>query len=228
MATAATIGYGILVEMSTPAAPTVWVEMAEVFDVSPPGDKQDMIDVTSYRSAGGRREFISGLTDGGEVSMEMNYAPGSTTDQWMIAAQGQNRNIRITYPNGVMISFVGVRQDYERKAPVDNKITATATFKVTGTITQSAAAAPANVTAPSISGLPKVGVVLTALEGEWTGVASYTYQWKKGGTNIAGATTRTYTPVSGDIGGSLTITVTATNTTGSTSVTSTAAIAVVA
>lgn len=221
-------GMGILVRMADPAAPTVWTTLAEVFNVSPPADTDDQIDVTHYQSAGNRREFITGFTDGGEIPIEMNFVPGSATDVYMVASKGVTRIIEITYPNGVTVTFNGLRTGYEISPPIDDKMTATATFKVTGAITQTAAAAPVNSTLPAIAGLPKVGVVLTAFEGEWSGAPAFTYQWKKGGANISGATTRNYTPVVGDIGGALTVAVTGTNTTGSATATSTAAINVVA
>jgi hypothetical protein len=48
---------------------------------------------------------------------------------------------------------------------------------------------------------------------------SYSYQWKRGGVNISGATASTYTLVTADIGAMITATVTATNTAGSASAT---------
>jgi hypothetical protein len=224
----AQLGYGILVEMSLPATPTVWVEIEEVFSVTPPSDVDEQVDVTHYQSPDRRREFIAGLTDGGECAMEMNFIPGSTTDVFLIAAQGLPRNIRITYFNGVTVSFVGQRQGYEIAPPVDDKMTATATFKVTGEVTQAAAAAPVNSVLPSIAGTPQVGQTLTAHEGVWTGAPQFTYQWKNEGVNISLATNKTYVPVAGDIGDNLTVAVTGTNATGAATATSAEAIPVIA
>jgi len=80
-------------------------------------------------------------------------------------------------------------------------------------------------TAASIPGTPRVGSPITAIDAIWNNsVTSLAYQWKVAGVNGtgAGATTLTYTPVSGDLGSTLTITVTATNT-GGTSAPSTSA-----
>lgn len=93
------------------------------------------------------------------------------------------------------------------------------------TVTPSAAAtAPANTVLPSITSSPTVGTTVTATTGTWTGTPTitYAYQWKLNGTNISGATASTYVIQSGDVGQSLTVTVTATNSAGSASATSAA------
>lgn len=92
------------------------------------------------------------------------------------------------------------------------------------------AIAPVNTVLPVIStdGTPAVGETVTVNTGTWTGqpTPTYTYQWKKSGVEIAGATTSSYTLLAGDVGAStITCTVTATNAGGTASVT-TAAISV--
>jgi len=80
-------------------------------------------------------------------------------------------------------------------------------------------------TPASIPGTPQVGQPITAIDAIWNhSVTSRTYQWKAAGVNGtgAGATTLAYTPASGDLGDTLTITVTATNS-GGTSAPSTSA-----
>lgn len=71
---------------------------------------------------------------------------------------------------------------------------------------------PVNTTAPTISGSAPVGSVLTAGNGTWNSGATfnYTYQWTTGGSNIGGATSATYTTVSGDAGNAIGCKVTAT------------------
>ena len=81
---------------------------------------------------------------------------------------------------------------------------------------------PTSTAPPTISGTPKVGSVLTCEDGTWTGTPTYRYAWKRGGTTIAGATGAIYTAETLDANDTLTCTVTATNSAGSTSVTSAA------
>ena len=85
--------------------------------------------------------------------------------------------------------------------------------------------------APSIGGTAQVGQTLTANRGTWThGPTGYGYQWKHNGTVIPGATTSTYLVVTGDVGETITVTVTASNDAGQVSATSdpTAAVLVAA
>jgi hypothetical protein len=91
-----------------------------------------------------------------------------------------------------------------------------------------AASAPKNTSPPTISGTPQVGQTLTANPGTWTGTQpiSFSYSWqrcdKNGGSCsvISGATSSTYTIPSNDVGLTLRVRVTATNTVSSASATS--------
>jgi hypothetical protein len=83
--------------------------------------------------------------------------------------------------------------------------------------------APASTAPPTISGTVAVGQTLTADPGSWTGSpTSFTYQWRRcdaagaGCTDIAGATSQTYTVDAADKGFTLRVAVTATNAAGST------------
>lgn len=86
-------------------------------------------------------------------------------------------------------------------------------------VMSSTAGVPSNTAKPVISGTPAVGQTLTVSNGTWTGSpSSFAYQWKRGGTTIAGATSSSYLVPSGDAGATLIATVTATNASGSASV----------
>jgi len=104
---------------------------------------------------------------------------------------------------------------------------ASATSDPSGVIAPQPAApsgAPANLTAPTISGTATVGSVLTASTGTWSGSpTAYSYQWftcdSTGVTcsPISGATSSTYAPVSYDVGRRDEIQVSASNAAGSAS-----------
>ncbi|MDF2994677.1 MAG: putative major tail protein [Xanthobacteraceae bacterium] len=213
--TDASIGYGSLFEISTNGG-GAWTAIAEVTNITPPTFAIDAVDATHMQSPNRDREFIPGLNDPGEASLEMNFLPGSASEALLLGVKGTKVKCRITWPNGVKFGFDGILTGYAPAAPFDDKMTATATFKVTGSVVVTAAAAPANVIKPAISGLAKVGQPLTALPGEWSGAPTFAYQWKKAGANIAGANASTYTPVGGDVGAAITVLVTASNSVGPT------------
>ena len=63
---------------------------------------------------------------------------------------------------------------------------------------------------PTITGTATVGSTLTAAPGTWSPAPdALTYQWKRNGTAITGATASTYKLVAADVGTSITVTVTA-------------------
>ena len=89
------------------------------------------------------------------------------------------------------------------------------------------AAAPQNVTPPTISGTPAVGQTLTASNGTWNNAPTgYTYQWLRCDTSggscvtISGATQKTYALQNADGGHTVRVRVTAQNADGSASATS--------
>jgi hypothetical protein len=109
--------------------------------------------------------------------------------------------------------------------------TASANSNATPGVVQpsSTAGAPANASPPTISGTPQQGQTLTASNGTWNGAQpqTYAYQWRRcdsvGGNcaDIGGATASTYVTTAGDIGHTLRVRVTARNSVGSHSSTST-------
>lgn len=75
------------------------------------------------------------------------------------------------------------------------------------------AVAPQNTAVPAITGTTRVGNLLTASTGTWTGTSPITFalQWQRGTTAIPGATAATYTAQTADVGQALRVVVTASN-----------------
>ncbi len=84
------------------------------------------------------------------------------------------------------------------------------------------AAPPVNKNRPTLSGSPVVGDTLTANDGTWTGATTFSYQWQlcdgngNNCANVSGATSKTYTVRSTDVGHELLARVKASNRFGST------------
>lgn len=110
---------------------------------------------------------------------------------------------------------------------------ASATSEATAVV---APGAPANIVAPAISGTARDGQTLTASTGSWAGSEpiSYAYQWQscngKGEscTNIPGASGSSYMLTPSNVGSTLDVVVTASNSVGSTPATSQATAVVAA
>jgi hypothetical protein len=62
---------------------------------------------------------------------------------------------------------------------------------------------------PTITGVARVGALQTARPGVWSpSPITFSYQWKRNGVAISGATLATYRPVVADVGATLTVSVT--------------------
>lgn len=149
--TDARIGWGGKVYLATDNTEDTLTLLSEVIDTTFPQDEAEEVDVTHLNSPGRRREFISGLIDGGEVTINLNYTPGSATDLLLTAAleAGTTRKVRFVVPseagdgsadwNFTTSGFV------KRYAPdtmsAGEKITAVAVIRITGAQEQGAGAA---------------------------------------------------------------------------------------
>lgn len=132
--TQAAIGYGTILRVATPEAPAVFLELGEITAVTPPPMSRDTVDATHMQSPEKWREFIAGLKDGGEISMDLNFIPASETDVRLREAQTEDKPspVEIEFPNGSVWSFKAFCTGYEPDVPLDDKMTATCTWKVTG------------------------------------------------------------------------------------------------
>ncbi|MFN4176423.1 phage tail tube protein [Phenylobacterium sp.] len=131
-ASAAIIGHTttFYVETTAGSSPS-FTKLGEVTAISPPGATTDAVDVTHMESADGIREFIPGLTDPGEVSLTLNWIPGDTTDDFILA-WSDKRACKIRFPNGVTWTFDGFKTSFQPDTPMDDKMTAELTVKASG------------------------------------------------------------------------------------------------
>jgi len=112
------------------------VAIAELTNIGGPRLSADTIDVTSHDSADGYREFVSGLKDGGEVSIEGNFIPGNAGQAALVTDldDGSADEYTITLP-AVMATtwtFKAIVTAFECSEPYDNKASFTATLKICG------------------------------------------------------------------------------------------------
>lgn len=137
MSTNAAIGWSTLFKSGNGATPEVFATIAEVTSITPPAFSRDTVDATHEQSPYGFREFIPGLTDAGEVSFDMNFVPDSSDvaaflAEFEAAGGAAVKNRQIVFPDGSYFVFAGILTGYEPDAPIDDKMSASVTIKVTG------------------------------------------------------------------------------------------------
>lgn len=135
----AKIGHGSLLKIANDASPQVMTTVGEINSITMPGISRDAVDVTHMESVEQWREFIAGLKDGGEVSAEINFIPGSTGTNLLLEQLNKSGadavsvcEIALPTTPAYEWSFNAILTGFESEAPVDDKQVATVTFKVTG------------------------------------------------------------------------------------------------
>jgi len=144
MTTEAMIGHGTRFQIyDADASPPAWVTVAEIVSVTPPSMTRDTVDATHAESPEKWREYIPGLRDGGEVSLEMNFIPDGAGTTTIMQTFNKDTVVtcRIIFPDGdpeaspitaTVWQFSGFCTNFAPAAPFDNKMSATATFKLSG------------------------------------------------------------------------------------------------
>jgi hypothetical protein len=138
----ASIGWGGEVWLSTDATEANLAELVQVVSFALPSDTADRVETTHLKSPNRRREYTSGLVDGGEVTVTLNFRPGSDTDQAIEDAleAGDERYVRFVVPElGVpswMYDTTVIVTGYDKgEVSAGDKMEATVTLSLTGAIT---------------------------------------------------------------------------------------------
>jgi predicted secreted protein len=131
--TIAAIGYGATVYLDN-AAGTLTL-LGEPTSIEPYGYSVDTVDATHLTSTSAHREYIAGLADVGEASVELNHDQHSATDQLLRAAMLDRgvRTFKVIWADGANFSCEGFVTAYAPGAIVaDDKMSASFTVKFTG------------------------------------------------------------------------------------------------
>lgn len=134
MATSARIGHGGVFAQGDGANPEVFTALGEVINITVSGLARDAVDATHMASTDRFRDYIGGLRDAGEVTIEMNWVPGGATETLLHAAfmDDDPVNYRITWPNADVWNFSAFLTGIDDEAPNDGKMSASVTYKITG------------------------------------------------------------------------------------------------
>lgn len=130
--TQAMIGHGTLFQTGDDASPQTFATLAEVTNITPPSIARDAVEATHMQSPEKWREFIAGLKDGGELAVELNYVKTSAATMMAEFDSDVVKDRRITFPDGSTFDMAALCTAFEPDAPNDDKIAASATFKVSG------------------------------------------------------------------------------------------------
>lgn len=143
MATDARIGMGAAVSLDN-ASGTLTL-LGEPISISLPNPQVADVEATHFGSPNRRREYISGLIEDGEVTFGFNYVPGGAVDLLVMEAieDGEARTMQVDIPRAgdatpYRFTFEVIVRGWEKAIPIDDRMTATLTARVTGPVTAAA------------------------------------------------------------------------------------------
>lgn len=131
-------GFGTLFQRATGTAPGVTYEtIANVTNIGGPERTRETIDVTAHDSPGGWMQFLGGLKDGGEISLDINYDPSESThdldDDFDDAVPRNYRIIILPETDDEHTwQIAGIMTNCGDEFPYDDKMARSMTIKVSG------------------------------------------------------------------------------------------------
>lgn len=131
--------FGTLLKIGNGGGPETFTTIAGVTNISGPGIALDPVEVTNHSSTGGWREFVGGLKDGGEITLDLNFDPAAAThdvDTGLLDDLDDRtvRNFQLVFPDtgASTWSFSALVTNFEPAAPIDGALTASVSLKLTG------------------------------------------------------------------------------------------------
>lgn len=140
MTTDAFVG-DIFLERGNGNSPETFTRVCTVFGISEFGESNELVEATTFCS-GGSREYIGGLADGDEFTVECNYEQAHTLELAMIAdvKAKATRNFQIVAEHSSpaeVFSFAAVCMSWKLAPSVDGKNAVSFGLKITGPVTVS-------------------------------------------------------------------------------------------
>lgn len=109
----------------------VYVEVAEVVNITPFGFSRDEEEVTHLKSPDRFKEFIAALKEATPVELGFNWIP-SENDPLVAAFEATKGSYEIKAPNGVRLRFSGFFTAYTPGELTNGKMSGSATIRPTG------------------------------------------------------------------------------------------------
>lgn len=134
--------YGAVIARGNGASPEVFTTIGQVSNIDGPSLDSEALETTDHAS-GGYKEFIQGLKEAGEITLDIDFDPnlathkdaaGGLINDWK---GGLVRNYKLTFPvspavNWTIPAFV---KSFKQKAEVAGKLSAQVVLKCSGTPT---------------------------------------------------------------------------------------------
>lgn len=132
--TNASIGYGTMIQRGDLLTPTSFADLAELKDISGPSMEVDSVEATHQASPDAHKEFIPGLVDGGEVSVEMQLIEGGAERGNLLEDfQGRvTRFWRIVLPSSGSWTYKAFITGFDPANPIEDVMTDSLSWKITG------------------------------------------------------------------------------------------------
>lgn len=129
---------GVVISVADGASPLVYSAIGEIVSFTGPGGSANVIDVSALDSSA--REKLVGLADNGQLTLEVNYDPANEATHSSLrvdrdAATLRDFRIVFTDTGAEQWDFQGYILGFSVGGSVDEKVNATYTIEITGTIT---------------------------------------------------------------------------------------------
>lgn len=131
---------GIYFERGGDGSPISYTRMCDVFSISGLGETNALVETTTFCS-NGNREYIGGLADGAEITIEANY-DDSDSDLVQLITDAKNKvlhDYRVVVEDGgspqTNLTFEAIPLSWTLNPSVDDRNTISFTYKISGPIT---------------------------------------------------------------------------------------------
>lgn len=142
MATNAAIGFGTLFKVGNGAETEVFTTLGQQVEIPGFEISMDSVDATHMESTSGFREYIAGLGDAGEIPIVVHFVEDGTdvSSNFTQMKARTAKNYQLVFPGGAVFQCAGIVTNIAVSSPMDDKMTASFTFKMSGVPTFTAEA----------------------------------------------------------------------------------------
>lgn len=137
MSTNVLSGHGTLISRAPTATPSVFTVIAELGDVTPPELHRNEFDAVSQQD--NIDSYVMGMLRRGQLKVPLNFIPTNATHDHLtglykalITEPPPYEGYKLTYPDATQMVFSGQVQSIIPRAPVDGKLSAEVTIRLSG------------------------------------------------------------------------------------------------